>query len=431
MRTIFNSAISNLKGLLSKSSSSTKATILLPSALLSGYILKTVKKAYLGSKPAFSPDDKRLLVNLPKLEEMEEGEMKEIKWGTKDGESILVVKYQDKLHAMSNYCPHYGAPLHTGVLIDNIVKCPWHGASFDIISGKTDISPAIDDLPTYKVETTDNGENFVVLPDKTDVKKFITPQMSKRDPNDKRRFVIIGGGPAGLSAGETLRQAGYTGEILIVSKDSELPYDRTVLSKWVPENVSNIYLRSKEFLTEYDIDVKVNSSIEDIDNKNKSVKLNDGSVLTYDKLLIATGSNVFKPNIEGADKPHVYTLRTYADLEKLTKSAGKSKNIVIVGGGFIGLETTAMLKKLSPEGTITVVDGFETPFYNTLGKEVGSALQNFHENKGVNFQLKKSVKKINDGQVVLSDGSTLNADLVLMATGVVPNTVNIFLNQIF
>lgn len=313
MKTLFNTAtFSSIRQLFSKSSSSKKATILLPSLILSGYLMKTIKRAYLGPKPEISGDDKRLLVNLPRLEELEEGEMKEIKWGVKDGQSILVVKYNGKLHSLSNYCPHYGAPLHTGVLIDNIIKCPWHGASFDVVTGKTDISPAIDDLPIYKVETTDNGENFVILPDKNDVKKFITPQMSKRDPNDKRRFIIIGGGPAGLSAAETLRQANYTGEILIISKDSELPYDRTVLSKWVPENVSKIHLRSEDFLKEYDIDVKTNTAIDSIDNKGKSVKLEDGTLISYDKLLVATGSNAFKPNIEGADKSHVYTLRTYA-----------------------------------------------------------------------------------------------------------------------
>jgi len=432
MKNLFNTAIiTSLKQTFSKSSSSKKATILLPSLLFSGFFLKTVKKAYLGPKPEFSPDDKRLLVNLPRLEDLEEGEMKEVKWGVQDGQSILVVKYQGTLHALSNHCPHYGAPLHTGVLIDNVLKCPWHGASFDIISGKTDISPAIDDLPIYKVEKADNGDNYVILQDKTDVKTFITPQMSKRDPNDKRRFVIIGGGPAGLSAAETLRQANYTGEILIISKDSELPYDRTVLSKWVPENVTKIHLRSEEFLKEYDIDIRINLSVDAIDNKNRIIKLADGTEVAFDKLLIATGSNVFKPNIAGADKPHVYTLRTYSDLEQLSKQAKDTKNIVIVGGGFIGLETTAMLKKLSPEATITVVDGFETPFYNTLGKEVGSALQNFHENKGIKFELKKNVVKITDNSVELTDGSSLQADLVLMATGVVPNSVNIHKFNIF
>jgi NAD(P)H-nitrite reductase large subunit len=72
---------------------------------------------------------------------------------------------------------------------------------------------------------------------------------------------------------------------------------------------------------------------------------------------------------------------------------------------------------------VTVVDGFETPFYNTLGKEVGSALQSFHQNKGIKFELKKSVKKITDNSVELADGSALQADLVLMATGVLPNSV--------
>ena len=423
MKTMFNlNRIAILRN-LTKSKSLKKAAIIFPSIFISSHLIKTVRKAYLAPKPVFDESDKRLLVNIPRLEEMEEGEMKEVKWGVKDNQSILVVKFEGKLHALSNYCPHYGAPLHTGVLIDNIVKCPWHGASFDIISGKTDISPSIDDLPVYKVETTDNGENFVVLPDKEDVKKFITPLMSKRDPNDKRRFVIIGGGPAGLSAAETLRQANYTGEILIISKDSELPYDRTVLSKWVPADVSKIHLRSKDFLTEYDIDVKTNSSITAINNKQKSVVLNDGTNLNYDKLLIATGSIANIPPIPGVDLPHVHSLRSWDDLQKVTEKVPKSNNIVIVGGGFIGLESTAMYKKLNPNANITVVEGNDTPFFYTLGREVGGALQKFHESKGINFSLNKGVKSISNDSVTLADGSTIPADMILLGTGARPNTV--------
>lgn len=425
MKNIFNSSKILLfsQNILKKTRNANRSIILFPSILLGTYLLKTIKKAYLGPKPDIFPEDKRLLINLPRLEELEDGEMKEIKWGSENGQSILVVKYQGKLHALSNYCPHYGAPLHTGVLIDNIVKCPWHGASFDILSGKTDISPAIDDLPIYNVETTDEGDNYVILSDKKNVKNSIIPKMSKRDPNDKRIFIIIGGGPAGLSAAETLRQANYTGQIIILAKEPQLPYDRTVLSKYVPENVSKIYLRTDDFLKEYDIDIKVNSTVEKINNKERLVILEDGSKYSYDKLLISSGSSAFIPNIEGVNKSHVFTLRTYSDLEKLTEKAKNSNDIVIVGGGFIGLETTAMLKKINPNANITVVDGYETPFYASLGKEVGAALQKFQENKGIKFELKRNLKSISDTNVELQDGSKIRADMVLLGTGVLPNTV--------
>jgi nitrite reductase/ring-hydroxylating ferredoxin subunit/thioredoxin reductase len=411
---------------LLKSIKLNKSLVVFPSLVISSFLFKTIKKSYQASKPLISENDNRLLVNLPRIEEMEEGEMKEVKWGVKEGQSILVVKYNGKLHALSNYCPHYGAPLHTGVLIDNIVKCPWHGASFDIISGKTDISPSIDDLPIYTVEQTDDGENFCILPDKNDVKKFITPLMSKRDLNDKRRFIIIGGGPAGLSAAETLRQANYTGEILIISKDSTLPYDRTVLSKWEPEDVSKIHLRSEEFLKEYDIDIKTKTSIKGINKQEKSVVLEDGTILNYDKLLIASGSTARIPPFPGVDLPHVFSLRSWDDMKKITEKVKKSNNIVIVGGGFIGLETTAMYSKLNPNATITVVEGSESPFFFTLGKKVGSALQKYHESKGIKFSLNKNVKTITADSVILEDGSSINADMILLGTGASPNTVKYF-----
>ena len=426
MKNLFSTNLNILKNIFIKKVSPKNKLFLIPSVMMSAYILNFAKKAYLGPKPEISPNDKRLLINLPRLEEMEEGEMKEVKWGTKDNQSILVVKYQGKLRALSNYCPHFGAPLHTGVLIDNIIKCPWHGASFDVISGKTDISPAINDLPIYTVETTDEGDNFVILQDKDKVANNIAPSMSKRDPNDKRRFIIVGGGPAGLSAAETLRQANYTGEILIISKDVELPYDRTILSKYYPGSVSKILLRSQDFLKEYDIDIKTSTSIDSIDNKKREVVLSNGTKLTYDKLLISSGSRPFVPPIEGVNRPNVLTLRSYADLENLTQKAKNAKNIVIVGGGFIGLECVGMLKKLNPEASITVVDGYETPFYNTLGKEVGAALQHFHESKGIKFALKRSVKKITDSGIELSDGTSMEGDMILLGTGVSPNTVTFF-----
>ena len=212
--------------------------VLIPSVMMGTYFFFSQRKMF-NSQTLYSKDIFRKFY-LEGCDTLQEGEMKEVKWGTKENQSILVVKYGGKFRAMSNYCPHFGAPLHTGILVDNVVKCPWHGASFDVTTGKTDISPSINDLTYYEVN--EDGQGFYVnLPE--DIKSSITPSMCKRDPSNKRKFIIVGGGPAGLSAAETLRQNGYTGEIVILSKDQYVPYDRTMLTKWIPPTVNKIYLR--------------------------------------------------------------------------------------------------------------------------------------------------------------------------------------------
>lgn len=307
--------------------------------------------------------------------ELDDGQMKEVKYGTKENESILVVKYKGKLYAMSNYCPHFGAPLHTGILVDNLLKCPWHGASFDITTGQKEVSPSLNDLPLYEIFENEKGYYVNIPIDLQNVKKSKVPPMSKRDPNDKRKFLIIGGGPAALSASESLRQSGYTGEIIMLSKDEYVPYDRTILSKFIPKDMSKIQLRSPEFLKEYDIDIKNKANVVTLDNKNKKVILEDGSEYTYDKLLLATGATPAKPKITGIDKKHVFTLRTYDDIQNISEMGSKSKDIVLIGGNFIGMESASNLKKAFKTANVTIIEMNQTPFYASLGKEVGSALQ--------------------------------------------------------
>lgn len=408
---IYSSFFRNQKSIVSKS------------LLLSTTLFFVYQKKFYSQKLSLEDQFKKL--SLSGFEHLQEGEMKQLKYGTGDKDSILIVKYGGKLRALSNYCPHFGAPMHTGVLIDNVLKCPWHGASFDIETGAMDISPSLDGLELFDI-IEENNEKFVKLPNVINNSKVA--QMAKRDQNNKTRYLILGGGPAGLAAAETLRQGGFTGEILVVSSDANLPYDRTLLSKFLPP-IDKLLLRGKSFYDEYGIQFKLNSTAVDVDAKEKVVVISNGEKITYDKLLIATGSSAITPQIEGIEKynKNVFTLRNYEDASKINNTAKNKKDIVIIGGGFIGMEMASMVKKGNKEANVSVVVSSKTPFIKELGVEVGTALQKLHEDNGVTFILDNQVKTVQGSgdsanKLVFANGEIKSCDMVILGTGSKPNT---------
>jgi nitrite reductase/ring-hydroxylating ferredoxin subunit len=203
--------------------------------------------------------------------------MKELKVGPKDEDLVLIAKYQGKLYCTGNKCPHFGAPLTTGVLFEDKVICPWHSASFSIKSGRLEGAPSLDGLPRYEVYSKD-GKHFVKLPE--NYNKAATASMAKRDPKNKSRFVIIGGGSAGLTCAETLRQSDYTGEIVVISAEDILPYDRTLLTKALPDiDARKLLMRPEEFIKSADIDYRLGTRVEKVDTKGKHIHLSNGEKL--------------------------------------------------------------------------------------------------------------------------------------------------------
>lgn len=173
-----------------------------------------------------------------------DGDMMEVKVGPEDGDKILVAKIKGQYYAAGNFCTHFGAPLGNSLLIDDKVICPWHFAAFSVKDGNVEQSPALSGLPTYPTYVDASGNLHVKLPAKLPTSDGVT-SLGKRDPNNKETYVIVGGGPAGLSAAETLRRCGFTGRIQVISNENFLPYDRTILSKWVTgAEVPALQLRS-------------------------------------------------------------------------------------------------------------------------------------------------------------------------------------------
>ena len=360
-----------------------------------------------------------------KAADLQDGDMKQVQVGPTKDDVILISKVDGKYYATGAKCSHFGAPLEKGMLFDNKVVCPLHAAAFSVKDGQPDQGPVFKGIPTYEIRE-ENGVLHVKVPKV--LKNEAEIPMTGRDSNDNRKFVIVGGGPAALSAAETLRQSGYGGEIIMISNDQNPPYDRTFLSKAIFNiTLPKVNIRNEEYYKKYEINVITNKNVNNVDVNKKTVEVEGLGGIQYDKLLVATGGRPRLPPISGTDLKNVYTLRNFNDMENIRDAAQGAKNVVIIGGSFIGMETAAAMKNQFKENlNVTVVEMAKVPFEPALGTEVGSALHQFHVEHGVKFHLGSSAKAIEDTgkgkEVVLADGTRLSADLVVIGVGVRPNS---------
>jgi 3-phenylpropionate/trans-cinnamate dioxygenase ferredoxin reductase subunit len=330
------------------------------------------------------------------------------------GEPALLIRQGGELFAIGAKCTHYGGPLADGLAVGETIRCPWHHACFSLRTGEVLHAPALDGLKCWHVEERD-GRIFVgdALPAKEPPKPSF--------PDLPASVVIVGGGAAGNAAAMTLRQEGYQGAVTMISADSSRPYDRPNLSKdylagtakaaWLP-------LRSQKFYANRAIDLRLDSPVTALDAEKRTVTLADGSAMHYGALLLATGAEPNRLDVPGADLPHVHTLRTLADCDALIASLGTAKRCVVVGAGFIGLETAASLQARGLDVHVVAPD--ERPMQRILGPQLAAMMREIHESHGVVFHLGTTVASIKPDHVSLTTGADLPADLVIVGIGVHP-----------
>lgn len=357
-----------------------------------------------------------------KTGDLRDGEMKEVEAG---GRTILLARVDGTFHAIGAKCTHYGAPLATGVLSGRRVRCPWHQACFDVTTGDLEEPPALSALPRFDVRVEDQ-DVIVTIPD--DAKGRRLMPMAKHDPDaDGRTFAIIGAGAAGNAAAETLRQDGYQGRIVMVTKERHLPYDRPDLSKDFLASAEHEFspmLRSETFYANHGIEVLTEHEVVGVDPASKAIEFADGTSMTYDKLLVATGGRPRRLTIPGSELKNIFTLRSLADAEQIAAAAGNARRAVVIGAGFIAMETAASLTKRGL--SVTVAAPETIPFERTLGADVGGIIHQDHEQNHVAFRLgRKVVRFSGEGEVdgvYLDTREQLQADLVIVGIGVEPIT---------
>src|SRR3989441_209854 len=360
-------------------------------------------------------------VTVANINEFADGKMKQV---SANGTEILLARVRGKFHAVGAHCTHYGAPLVEGVLRSGRIVCPWHHACFDITTGDLQEPPALDALPRYEVKIEDD-QVMVRVPD--DASDRRTPQMTKRYTKDERLFIIAGGGAAGYTAAQTLREDGFTGRLVLITRENHLPYDRPNLSKeYLQGNAEPAWLplRSEDFFAEHDIEVIQRKTIKCIDVAKKTITFADGEMLFCTALLVATGGEPRKLPFQLESQENVFVLRGYDDADAIIGAAEKGKRAVVIGASFIGMEVASSLKARGCEVTVVAPD--DVPFKKILGAEIGKLFQGVHEEHGTKFKLGASVAGFAGAKtvtaVILDSGEHLEVDLVVVGVGVKPAT---------
>jgi 3-phenylpropionate/trans-cinnamate dioxygenase ferredoxin reductase subunit len=239
--------------------------------------------------------------------------------------------------------------------------------------------------------------------------------------------VIVGAGHAGGSAAAFLRQYGHDGPITLIGEEPCLPYQRPPLSKaWLKGEAGEdeLQLRPASFYEEASVAVRLGAVAMSIDRAARTIRLNGGSILPYDKLILATGARARSLPVPGADLEGVYALRTAAHAESLKAELGPGRRVMIVGGGYVGLEVAASARALG--AAVTVIEREPRLLARVAGEALSGFFHAYHGARGVRFVLGASVSAIEgrDGRasaVVLDHGERLPCDVVLIGVGAIPN----------
>ena len=244
---------------------------------------------------------------------------------------------------------------------------------------------------------------------------------------DNRVFVIVGASLAGAKAAETLRESGFEGQVVLIGAENDRPYERPPLSKEYllgKKPVEKAFVHGENFYAEKNIELRLGTRVTAVDRDARDVVLDGGDRLHFDRLLLTTGSSAVRLKLPGADLAGIYYLRTMEESTNLKKALAEGGQLVVVGGGWIGLEVAAAARHYG--ASVVLIEPQPTPLYAVLGQELGEFYAQVHRDQGVDVRLGIGVTEFKgDGAsvhaVVASDSSEIPADVVVVGVGIRPN----------
>jgi len=325
------------------------------------------------------------------------------------GQAVILVRDKGQLFALGATCTHYSGNLGDGICGDGAVRCPLHHGCFDLRTGIAR-GPPLEPIATY--ELTRDGNRVTVTAER--------PRPRPAPRAGPASVAIVGLGPAGTAAAETLRQTGWGGTLTLIGAEPTDPVDRPNLSKdylagTAPEEW--LTLRGQDFLSGLGEPIP-DDRVVTLDAPTRTLTLASGRRIGAEAILLATGSEPLRLPIPGADLPHVFTLRSKPDAQAIIARLGGTKKAVVIGASFIGLEVAASLRTRGID--VTVVAPEKLPLARIVGDEAGRFVLGLHEEKGVRFRLGRTPARVLSDRVELDDGSAVDGDLVVMGVGVRP-----------
>ncbi|XP_017095118.2 apoptosis-inducing factor 3 isoform X2 [Drosophila bipectinata] len=359
-----------------------------------------------------------------KITDLKDNEMRQVDFD--EDTRVLLVKQNGRLQAVGSKCTHYGAPLNTGALGLGRVRCPWHGACFNLETGDIEDFPGLDSLPCYRVELGDEGQVMLRAKKSDLAKSKRLKNMVRRKPEDQRVFIVVGGGPSGAVAVETIRQEGFTGRLVFICKEDYLPYDRVKISKAMMLDIDQLRFRDEQFYKDHDIEVWLGVSADKLDTAQKELHCSNGYVVKYDKIYLATGCTPFRPPIPGVNLENVCTVRELADTKAIYETVTPETRVVCLGSSFISMEAAAGL--VSKAASVTLVARENVPFKASFGQEIGERVLKLYKDSNVDMRMESGIAEIigNEAgkvtEVELVDGTRLPCDLLILGTGSKLNT---------
>jgi 3-phenylpropionate/trans-cinnamate dioxygenase ferredoxin reductase subunit len=244
-------------------------------------------------------------------------------------------------------------------------------------------------------------------------------------------YVIIGASLAGAKAAETLRDEGFGGSIVLLGTEADRPYERPPLSKGYllgKADRASLFVHDEHWYAGHQVDLRLGVTATGIDRQARRVGLDTGDAVGYDRLLLTTGAHPRVLEVPGGDLDGVHYLRTVAESEALATALapmpGEETRVVIVGGGWIGLEVAAAAREKGC--TVTVLEPEPTPLHRQVGPELGQLFADLHREHGVEFRLGDSAREFRGDEgrvteVLTAEGAELPADVVVVAIGAAPS----------